>query len=179
MVVYQFFSPGIVLQNPKMKDSAQEFLDQLAAHDRLIRKVCHLYLDDPTEREDLFQEIVCQAWRSFVNFRGESKFTTWLYRVALNTAITHFRKESRRRQVEVQGHELQRSHPEDPYAEDIVVMYAAISRLSKVDKALVLLYIDDLSYAEIADIMGMTSTHVGVRLNRIRKKLKEACSNQK
>jgi len=169
----------MVLQNPKMKDSAQAFLDQLAAHDRLIRKVCHLYLDDPIEREDLFQEIVCQAWRSFINYRGESKFTTWLYRVALNTAITHYRKQSRRRQVEVQGHDLQHSQPEDPYAEDVVVMYAAINRLSKVDKALVLLYIDDISYAEIAEIMGMTSTNVGVRLNRIRKKLKETCSNQK
>lgn len=162
-----------------MKDSAREFLDELAAHDRLIRKVCHLYVDDQTEREDLFQEIVCQAWRSFVNYRGESKFTTWLYRVALNTAISHFRKDSRRRQVEVQGIEFQRSYSDDPYAEDVVVMYEAISRLSKVDKALVLLYIDDLSYAEIADIMGMTSTNVGVRLNRIRKKLKEECSNPK
>lgn len=157
-------------------DPSNEFMNELTAHERLIRKVCHLYMDDPAERDDLFQEIVSQAWRTYPQYRKEAKFTTWLYRVALNTAISHFRKRSRRRQVEVEGVRRVMAHDQDPYAEDVEVMYRAIGRLSKVDKAIVLLYLDDRSYEEMAEIMGMTATNVGVRLNRIRKKLKEDCS---
>jgi RNA polymerase sigma-70 factor (ECF subfamily) len=161
-----------------MMDAAPEFMDLLVANERLIRKVCHLYMDDPSERDDLFQEIVCQAWRSYPNYRRDAKFTTWLYRVSLNTAISHFRRKSRRRQVEAEGFRREQTLAEDPYARDVEVMYRAIGRLSKVDKALVLLYLEDRSYDEMAEIMGMTATNVGVRLNRIRKKLKEDCSNQ-
>ena len=152
-----------------------EFLALIRENERLIWRVCNLYVDDLDEREDLFQEVVGQAWRSYDNFRGDSKFTTWLYRVALNTAISHHRKRIRRRRVEAHGEILHQAPSTDPYEEEVSLMYAAIARLSKVDKALVLLYLDDRSYEEMADIMGFTVTNVGVRLNRIRKRLKDDC----
>ena len=153
-----------------------EFLALIRENERLIWRVCNLYVDDADEREDLFQEVVGQAWRSFDNFRGDSKFTTWLYRVALNTAISQHRKRIRRRRVEALGEILHQAPAADPYEEEVGLMYAAIGRLSKVDKALVLLYLDDKSYEEMAEIMGFTVTNVGVRLNRIRKRLKDDCT---
>ena len=156
-----------------------EFLALIAANERLIRRVCVLYMDASDEREDLFQEVVCQAWRSYAGFRADAKFTTWLYRVALNTAISYHRKKVRRRKVESHGRLLHEPPTEDPYAEEVALMYAAIGRLSKIDKALVLLYLDDRSYEEMADVMGMTVGNVGVRLNRIRKRLRDDCAPDK
>jgi len=153
----------------------KEFLAQLQAHERIIHKVCRIYQDDLHDRQDLFQEIVCQAWRSYPSFRAESRFPTWLYRVALNTAITYFRRQRRRRQADPADISMRLHPPEDPYAEQAERMYAAINRLSPVDKAIVLLYLDDCSYEEIASVMGMTRVNVGVRLNRIRKRLREDC----
>lgn len=153
----------------------KEFLEQLKAHERIIHKVCRVYQDDAADREDLFQEIVCQAWRSYASFRSESKFPTWLYRVSLNTAITYFRRQRRRRSADPADIAM-RLHPhDDPYAEQVGRLYAAINRLSGIDKAIVLLYLEDCSYEEMADVMGLSRVNIGVRLNRIRKRLREDC----
>lgn len=153
----------------------KEFLEQLKAHDRIIHKVCRIYQEDPTDRQDLYQEIVCQAWRSYPAFRAESRFPTWLYRVALNTAITYFRRQRRRRVADPADIALRLHPPGDPFAERVDILYAAINRLSRIDKAIVLLYLDDCSYEEMASVTGMSKVNIGVRLNRIRKRLREEC----
>ena len=162
-----------------MSSSEQAFLDRIAEHERLIHKICRLYADESADREDLFQEILCQAWRSYAGFRAESRFSTWLYRVALNTAITHLRKKRRPGDVSASEEWVRNEAPPDPYAEEVELMYAAINRLSKIDKAIILLYLEDCSYDDMSEIMGMSVSNIGVRLNRIRKRLKEDCEHQK
>jgi len=162
-----------------MISGEKDFLDRIADHERLIHKVCRLYADESADREDLFQEILCQAWRSYAGFREESRFSTWLYRVALNTAITHLRKKRRPGDVSAGEEWVRHEAPTDPYAEEVDIMYAAINRLSKIDKAIILLYLEDCSYDDRSDIMGMSVSNIGVRLNRIRKRLKEDCEHQK
>ena len=162
-----------------MNPREQAFLAKIGEHERLIHKVCHLYAHDPIDRKDLFQEILCQAWRSHGQFREASRFSTWLYRVALNTAITHYRKKSRHKEMPVEPEWFRHESPPDPYSGDIERMYAAIKRLSRVDKAIIFLYLEDCSYDDMSEIMGMTVTNIGVRLNRIRKRLKDDCEQQK
>lgn len=151
-----------------------EFISLLNQHQKILHKVCNLYMDSHADKEDLFQEITLQAWKAYGNFRGDAKFSTWLYRVALNTAITFFRKEKKTGFVfttdilpDVS------SGDKDPIEEQIKAMYAAIGELSKVDKAIVMLYLEDYSYAEISEVMGITANNVAVKMNRIKIKLKE------
>lgn len=131
-----------------------------------------MYVQRPEDREDLFQEITLQAWKSYPRFKGDARFSTWLYRVALNTAITHFRKQKNNplRQSDEAAIDLQDTSP-DPTEEQFQMMYKAIGELSEVDKALVLLYLEDYPYDDIAQMMGITANHVAVKMNRIKAKL--------
>ena len=150
----------------------EEFAALITEHQKLIYKVCHLYASAPQDVEDLFQEIVLNLWRALPSFSGRARITTWMYRVALNTAITQLRKSSRRRNHEIE-HDLRFLASHDPiYNEQAQALYAAIKQLGKVDRALVLLYLEDCSYREIANIIGISESNVGVKLNRIKKKLK-------
>jgi len=159
--------------------SEKEFITLLNQHQKIIHKVCNLYMDRYSDREDLFQEITLQAWKAYGSFRGDARFSTWLYRVALNTAITFFRKEKRR-----PGLQLTDSLPEqaddthDPVEEQLKAMYAAIGELSRIDKALIMLYLEDYSYNEIGEMMGITANNVAVKMNRIKTKLKEKTQQQ-
>ncbi len=154
----------------------KEFISLLNEHQRIIHKVCNLYMDAHADREDLFQEITLQAWKAYGNFRGDAKFSTWLYRVALNTAITFFRKE--KRQPDIFSTEtipdFRSNDAYDPIEEQVKAMYAAIGELSKIDKAIVMLYLEDYSYNDIGDMMGITANNVAVKMNRIKTKLKES-----
>ncbi|NJM24844.1 MAG: sigma-70 family RNA polymerase sigma factor [Bacteroidia bacterium] len=150
------------------------FLLEINQHIGIVHRVCNVYFwDDPAEREDVFQEVLYQLYKSYDQFGGKSKFSTWMYRVALNTAITHFRKRKRKPPTE----QLLPSHDapveRDERDERIQQMYAAIETLSRLDKAIVLLYLDDLSYDEIADVTNLSKVNVGVRLVRIRKMLEQ------
>ena len=154
--------------------SEKEFIALLNQHQKIVYKVCNLYMDRHSDREDLFQEITLQAWKAYGNFRGDAKFSTWLYRVALNTAITFFRKE--KKQPAVYSADILPEVTEDvydPIEEQIKAMYAAIGELSKIDKAIVMLYLEDYSYNEIGEMMGITANNVAVKMNRIKTKLKE------
>jgi len=152
----------------------QEFISVINQHQKIIHKVCAVYMDTQTDREDLFQEITLQAWKSFAAFRGEAQFSTWLYRVALNTAITFFRKE--KKQPVIFNAEIfpEITEQKNIDEEQLTVMYKAIAELSGIDKALVMLYIDDYNYREIGEIMGISPNNVAVKMIRIKTKLKEA-----
>lgn len=159
--------------------SEKEFISLLNAHQKIIYKVCNLYMDKHADREDLFQEITLQAWKAYANFRGDAKFSTWLYRIALNTAITFFRKEKRAPSIystDVLPEQNEEAY--DPIEEKVKAMYAAIGNLSKIDKAIVMLYLEDYSYIEIGDMMGITANNVAVKMNRIKIKLKEETQKQ-
>jgi len=152
----------------------QEFITLLNKHQNIIHKVCTIYMDKAADKEDLFQEVTLQAWKSFTTFRGDSQFSTWLYRVALNTAITFFRKE--KKQPIVINTEIFPDQVEQiPLLEEQTkALYKAIAELSKIDKALVMLYIDDYSYQDIGDMLGITPNNVAVKMIRIKSKLKES-----
>jgi RNA polymerase sigma-70 factor (ECF subfamily) len=155
----------------------KEFVSLLHEHQRIIHKVCNLYMDAHADREDLFQEITLQAWKAFKKFRGDAKFSTWLYRVALNTAITHYRKGQKGPGIfftDAPLPEQGATDQKDPIEEQVKAMYTAIGELSKIDKALVMLYLEDYNYNEIGDMMGISPNNVAVKMNRIKTKLKES-----
>lgn len=151
----------------------KDFITLVTSNQAIIHRICCMYLDNKADREDLFQEIVLQAWKSFKSFRGDAKFQTWLYRVGLNTAITYIKRGNRDTLAELQY--SQESYCEIAYREDedTLLMYQAISRLTKVEKALVTLYLEDYSYNEIAETLGMTPNHIAVKISRIKTKLKQ------
>jgi RNA polymerase sigma-70 factor (ECF subfamily) len=151
----------------------QEFTSLITKHQKIIYKVCNLYVEDKTDRQDLFQEICLQAWKSYHLFRGDAQFSTWLYRIALNTAITFFKKEKKQVQAIYNEvlHELR--NVEDEREEQFKAMYTAIGNLNKIDKALVMLYLEDYSYIEISETLGITPNNVAVKMNRLKLKLKE------
>jgi RNA polymerase sigma factor (sigma-70 family) len=150
----------------------KEFIELINRHRGLVYKICHLYTNDRDDRDDLFQDIVLQLWRAFPSFRKESLITTWMYRVALNTAISWFRREKRKPGVQrISGAELQLAELE-PTAET-EVLHQAIQHLTQVEKAIIILYLDEKSYQEISEVMGITLSNVGVKINRIKTKLEK------
>lgn len=144
-------------------------------HERLIYKVCNVYAQDGEDSKDLFQEVILQAWKAYPKFEGRSLVSTWLYRVALNTAITHERK--KQRSPDITYPDMLQQHPEDnipdAWKEEYGILQQLIAGLPKLEKALVLLYLEDRSYKEIAEIMGITVSNAGAKLSRIREKLKK------
>ncbi|MGR3810986.1 RNA polymerase sigma factor [Jiulongibacter sp. NS-SX5] len=146
----------------------ESFLQMIDQHQGILVKVSRLYEDQPEDRRDLFQEIVLQLWRSYPKFRAEAKESTWVYRIALNTAITIFRKKTKRNQVLTEVDLPDFVIEENGQLEQLMW---AIQRLNKLDKALILLYLEDKSYKEMAEISGYSESNVGVKLNRIKKKL--------
>src|SRR5215470_6926047 len=114
-----------------------EFIKLLNQHQNIIHKVCNLYMDNVADREDLFQEITLQAWNGYKNFRNESKFSTWLYRVALNTAISFYRKGKRKPVIQSSMQIPEHADEGDNREEQMQAMYKAIAALSKIDKALI------------------------------------------
>lgn len=151
------------------------FLRDINDNQGIIIKVCRIYCSDQADFEDLFQEIVLQLWQSYGRFNGLSKVSTWMYRVALNTAITSLRRRKRR----PDRNRLTVAEHRAPYIDHprIDVEYhqqlqGAIDSLNKFDRALMLLYLDEKSYKEMAEIMGITESNIGVKINRIKNKLK-------
>lgn len=157
-------------------DLEKAFIKSIQDYRGLILKVCQVYSDDRDDFDDLFQEIALQLWKSYSTFRGESLMSTWIYRVALNTAITSLRKRKRR----PDQHPLQVFHQNQAEAADdrVDLVYAqelqrAIQVLDKLDRALLMLYLDEKSYSEMAQILDISENYIGVKLTRIRNKLKE------
>jgi RNA polymerase sigma-70 factor (ECF subfamily) len=151
----------------------KDLIEILNNHKGLIYKVCNLYCSDPEDRKDLFQEIVLQVWKSLASFRHESSLSTWMYRIALNTAITHFKKEQRslNHQRSLQNFEIPGLEDDDGKEEQLQLLFSAIHDLDKIDKSIILLYLDEKTYEEISEITGLSKSNVGVKLNRIKAKL--------
>lgn len=154
----------------------KEFLQIIKKNQGIIHKVCNIYCDDQDDRDDLFQEIVAQLWKSFPTFREESKFTTWMYRVALNTAITTFKKTKRRpdqNRLTYENFQVRDENYDTETEEEIKNLHRAVAQLTGVEKSIVLLFLENKKYEEIADITGITQNYVRVKMNRIKKKLKK------
>ena len=160
-------------------EEEKKFISLINEHQGLIHKVCIMYQNDPEVRNDLFQEIVLQLWKSFSSFRGEAKITTWMYRIALNTAISGFRKQTRN----VKTEDLKELHMNisdawaDDREEDIQRLHSAIRQLSEIERAMIMMALEEVPYEEIAETIGITQNNVRVRMNRIREKLKKLMSN--
>ncbi|TWI81625.1 RNA polymerase sigma-70 factor (ECF subfamily) [Lacibacter cauensis] len=153
----------------------QDFLLLVQEHQGIIRKVCHLYGRNDADRDDLYQEIVIQLWKAFGSFRGDAKISTWMYRIALNTAISNLRKQSRKVTLsfpEFIPKDEAETYEEKLKEEKLQQMYAAIGRLTEVEKAIVMLYLEDKSYDEMEEILGIGNGALRVKMNRIKEKLR-------
>jgi RNA polymerase sigma-70 factor, ECF subfamily len=157
-------------------EEEHKFVNLINEHQGLIHKVCIMYEHDSELRNDLFQEIVLQLWKSFSSFRGEAKITTWMYRIALNTAISGFRKQTRK----VKTEDIHEKHfnisdtgGRDEREEDFQKLQWAIRQLSEIERAMIMMALEEVPYEEIAETIGITQNNVRVRMNRIREKLKK------
>jgi RNA polymerase sigma-70 factor (ECF subfamily) len=153
------------------------FIELVRQNERLIYKVCSMYISDEFPLSDLYQEVVYNLWKSFPKFRNECSQSTWIYRIALNTCISGMRKELRKPQhVSIYNLNEYLIAPES-MDENIKEMYKLIYQLKTVERAIVLLYLEDKSYQEIADITGFTANNVAVKLKRIKEKLVKMSEN--
>lgn len=157
------------------KELEHSFVSQLEENQNIVHKICRLYTNNHDAHNDLFQEITIQLWKAYPQFRGESKFSTWMYRVALNTAITLYRKSKRSiptQDFEGVSFKISAEKYDDTIEEQLKLMYSAVKNLNDIDKALVFLYLEDKSYKEIADTLGISEVNARVKMNRIKGKLR-------
>ena len=155
-----------------MKELENAFLELTEQYKRLIYKVCYLYASERNDANDLFQDVILNLWKGFPLFRGESRIETWIYRIALNTCISQLRKQNKRPlfvPLSVEVTQLYEPDEENRMAE----LYRLIQKLNAMEKALILLYLEDRSYDEIAQLTGISKTNVGTKLTRIKEKLKQ------
>ena len=157
----------------------QKFVELIKENEGVIFKVTLVYAFNKEDQKDLYQEIVFQLWKSYNSFRGDAKISTWMYRIALNTAITNLKNEKRNgNRVPIDDSLLSRIDQIDTLIDDrLKILYSHIKKLNTVEKGIVLLYLEGKSYDEIAVITGFSATNVGTRLNRIKNKLKSQIKN--
>lgn len=151
----------------------QQFIDMIRKNERIVYKVCSFYTSDELPIEDLYQEVVCNLWSAYPKFKNESSESTWIYRIALNTCISGMRR-GKRKPKEISLSVLQDAIAEPGnLSEQIHEMYALIHQLRTLEKAIVLLWLEDKPYQEIADITGLTVSNVATKLKRSKEKLRE------
>ncbi|MEO8766047.1 MAG: sigma-70 family RNA polymerase sigma factor [Ginsengibacter sp.] len=156
-----------------MNNRENEFIKSIRSYQKIIYKVCKMYRNSREDQEDLFQEIVFQLWKSYPSFRGESKISSWIYRIALNTAMAFYRKPKLKVDYleELPAQILPAN--EKKLSENEEKLFVALRCLNDTEKALIALYLDDFNYLEISKLLGISESNVGVRLNRIKNKIKE------
>ena len=154
-----------------------KFISVIKKNRNLIFKICYSYCHDPEDRKDLEQEILIQLWKSFEKFDGRVKISTWFYRIALNTAISFYRNNNKHRNnmlaIDESIISLSSLEYDLELNENINLLYQFINKLNKMDKALILLYLEENKYKDIADILGITETNVATKINRIKMALKK------
>ena len=159
----------------------EEFVTLIKQHQGILQKICNIYFYRNPYKEDYYQEILIRVWKAYPSFGNQSKFSTWLYRVALNTAIDIIRKQ----QLQPRHIELSKSeynipvNESDAESEQKDQLYLAINRLSDIEKAIILLYLEENSYAEIGEIIGISEGNAGVRISRIKNQLIKILENGK
>ena len=154
--------------------SSDFYTSSILPYAPIIIKICRAYTDCQEDYEDYYQEVCLQIWKSRDNFKGNSKWSTWIYRITLNVCLTLLKKK-KRIQVEASEEKLPEIPEEPNYFsdKDLLLLYQSIKKLSEVDRGIILLYLEEKSYQEIADITGTSSNNIGVRITRIKKRLKK------
>jgi RNA polymerase sigma factor (sigma-70 family) len=158
----------------------KQFEKHIGEHALLIHKVCRIYAYTSDDRKDLFQEIVIQLWKAYPRFRGDSKFSTWMYRVAINTAITGLRKQKdfiTSYEPATLPADISDDNSSEAEEERLKQLYVAIDQLNQIERAIVMLYMEDKSYEEMEDIMGMSQGNLRVKMSRIKDKLRQLAKN--
>ena len=155
----------------------KKFLSDFEKNQNIVHKVCRVYTTNQDQHNDLFQEIAIQVWKNYSKFRGEAKFSTWMYRVALNTAISLYRKSSR--SIKTQdfsdvSFKIKSVDYDDTKDQQLKALYDGIRELSDIEKALIFLYLEDKPYKEIAITLGITEVNARVKMNRAKDKLKKS-----
>ena len=158
----------------------KKFLSDFEKNQNIVHKVCSIYTTNQDQHNDLFQEIAIQVWKNYSKFRGEAKFSTWMYRVALNTAISLYRKSSR--SIKTQdfsdvSFKIKSIDYDDTKDQQLKALYDGIRELSDIEKALIFLYLEDKPYKEIAITLGITEVNARVKMNRAKDKLKKSLNS--
>ncbi|MDQ3845123.1 MAG: sigma-70 family RNA polymerase sigma factor [Bacteroidota bacterium] len=162
------------------KNQETEFLELIGKHQGIIHKVCSVYEHTVHARQDLFQEIIIQLWRNWHQYRGEANLSTWLYRVAINTAITFYRKQRKNMEAAADAYYKQ-ALPDEAYKEteeQIQILYRTLHHLTHLERAIVLLYFDNKSYKEMEDVLGIKEGTLRVKMNRLKEKLRHLLTSQ-
>jgi RNA polymerase sigma-70 factor (ECF subfamily) len=157
----------------------KEFIDLLYQNQGIIHKICNLYFSSRTEIDDYKQELIIQLWKAFPSFNNQSKYSTWMYRVCLNAAVDIIRKEKiQPKFVTYKNHDFVAiSDSKNESSEKQEKLYKTINILSDIDKAIITLYLDEFSYKEIAEIMGISESNTGVKINRIKSLILKSFEN--
>ena len=164
-----------------MPQSKEDFLSIIDANKRIIFKICNSYCKNADDREDLAQEIIFQLWKSWSSFNANYKLSTWMYRIALNVAISFYRKERKTTDTVLMGDhviEIADEQIEESLETNLNALQQFINELKPLDKALMILYLEEKPQKEIAEIMGITSTNVATKIGRIKEQLKQKFNNQ-
>ncbi|CAM1366789.1 RNA polymerase sigma factor [Tenacibaculum xiamenense] len=158
------------------KELENNFLADFEKNQNIVHKVCRIYTTNPDAHNDLFQEITIQLWKNYSKFRGDAKFSTWMYRVALNTAISLYRKSTRAvktQDISEVAFKIQAHDYDDTEEQQLKQLYKAIHKLNDIDKALIFLYLEDKPYKEISNTLGISEVNARVKMNRAKDKLKK------
>ena len=158
------------------KELENKFLTDFETNQNIVHKVCRIYTTNQEAHNDLFQEITIQLWKNYSKFRGDAKFSTWMYRVALNTAISLYRKSTR--SIKTQdftdySFKIKAEEYDDTEEVQLKALYDAIRKLNDIDKALIFLYLEDKPYKEISETLGISEVNARVKMNRAKDKLKK------
>ncbi|MFC4210276.1 RNA polymerase sigma factor [Pedobacter lithocola] len=156
-----------------MKEIETLFLSLINQHKAIIHKVSKMYMDDAEHQRDLFQEIVLQLWKAYPTFKGNSKFSTWMYRVSLNTALVYFKKDNRKvdKIPLTENIDVPDTNESELKEEKLAYLYKAVQELNSVEKALIFLFLENQTHREIAENLGISEVNARVKLNRTKEKL--------
>ncbi|GAA4762601.1 MULTISPECIES: RNA polymerase sigma factor [Flavobacterium] len=163
-----------------MESKEKEFLSRIETHKGILYKVSKMYMDNRDDQDDLFQEIICQLWKAYDTFKGESQFSTWMYRVAINTSIVFLKKEKRKvDKYEIASENIKEDESDSHIKESqLDHFYRAVQKLEKIDKAIIFYQLEGFSHKEIGENLGISEGNARVKLNRAKEKLKEIIKKQ-